>query len=59
MGQVRNSYKILVGKPEVKDHLKVLGIDGKITLKWILGKRDGKVWTGCIWLRIGSSGGTL
>jgi len=24
------------------------GVDGKITLEWILGKLGGKVWTGCM-----------
>jgi hypothetical protein len=36
--------------------LRDLGIDGKIILEWILGKLDGKVLTGCIWLRMGTSG---
>jgi hypothetical protein len=26
-------------------------------LERISGKQDGKMWTGCIWLRIGSNGG--
>jgi hypothetical protein len=36
-----------------------LGIDGKIILDWISDKQGGKVWTGCIWFRIGASGGLL
>jgi len=36
-----------------------LGTNGKIILEWILGKQGGKVWTGCTWLRIGTSGGLL
>jgi hypothetical protein len=36
-----------------------LGIDGKIILKWILEKQVGKLWTGFIWLRIGTCGGLL
>jgi hypothetical protein len=36
--------------------LEDLGKDEKIILDWILGKLGGKVWTGCIWLRIGTSG---
>jgi hypothetical protein len=35
IGEVRGAYNILVGKPEGKEDL---GIDGKITLRWILGK---------------------
>jgi hypothetical protein len=36
-----------------------LSLDGKITLEWISGKYSGKIWTGCTWLRIGTSGGLL
>jgi len=39
--------------------LEDVGVDGKIILEWILGKQGGKVWTGFIWLRIGSIGGSL
>jgi hypothetical protein len=38
-----------------RDHLEDLGVDGKIILERILQKWDGKVWTGCIRLRIGTS----
>ena len=34
----RNVYLVLVGKPEVKNHLKALGVDGRIILKSILNK---------------------
>jgi hypothetical protein len=40
------------------DHSEDLGVDEKIILEWILGKYDGKVWTGFLWLRIGTSGGS-
>jgi len=33
--------------------------DGKITLQWILGKKGGRLWTGFIWLRTGTSSGPL
>jgi hypothetical protein len=56
---VRNAYKIVVGKPEGKDHSEDLGVDGRIILEWILGKYVGKVCTGCIWSRVGASGGLL
>jgi len=31
-------------------------VDLSIILEWILGKQGGKMWTGVIWLRLGSSG---
>jgi len=34
----RNEYRVLAGKPEAKDHLEDLGVDGKMTLNWILRK---------------------
>jgi hypothetical protein len=42
-------------------HMEDLGVNGKIILQvdWILGKDGGKVWTGSIWLRIGTSGRLL
>jgi hypothetical protein len=51
---MRNEYNIL--KP---DHLEDLGVDRKIILERILVKYSGKVWTGCIWLGIGTRGGIL
>jgi hypothetical protein len=47
MGEI-NSYKILVRTPEGKRSHGRSGIDGRIILEWILGKQDGKVWTGFI-----------
>jgi hypothetical protein len=32
----RNLYKIFVGNPEEKKHLKDVGVDGRIILNWIL-----------------------
>jgi hypothetical protein len=43
--------------PKEKDHLKVLGVDGRMGSKWTLGGLDGRVWSGFIWLRIGTFGG--
>jgi hypothetical protein len=56
MGEIRNAYSILVN-PKGRGHSEDLGVDGKIILEWILGKQVGKLWTGCIWLRVGLSGG--
>jgi len=47
MGEMRSSYDILVGKPE-GDHSENLGVSGKIISEWILGKKNGRVLTGCI-----------
>jgi len=33
---------------EGKDHSEDIGVDGKILLRWMFGKHDGKVWTGYI-----------
>jgi hypothetical protein len=57
MGEMRNT-KFLSENLKVRDHSEDLGLDGRI-LEWILGKQDGRVWTGCIWLRIGTSGGFM
>jgi len=35
------------------------GVDGRIILRWIFRKWDVGVWTGSIWLRIGTDGGHL
>jgi hypothetical protein len=58
MGDMK-AYRILAGKTHGKDHSEVLGADERIILEWISVGKDGKVWTGCIWNRIGTSGGLL
>jgi hypothetical protein len=59
MGEMRNEYKILVGKPEGKRPLGRARRRWKGNTRMILGKWGGKMWTGCLWLRIGTSGGPL
>jgi len=59
MGERRNAYRVLVGKPEGRDYLGDADIGGKIILKWTFGKWYVGVWTGSNWLRIGTGGGHL
>jgi hypothetical protein len=47
MDEMRNAYKILI-----RDHLEDLGIDGRTVLR----KQDERLWTGFMWLRIGTLG---
>ena len=58
MGERRGVYRVLVGKPEGKRLLGRPSVDGRI-LRWIFRKWDVGVWTGLIWLRIGTGGGHL
>jgi hypothetical protein len=57
--QLRNADKILVGKPEGKRPLGRHSIDGSIIIKLIFEKQVGEMWTGFIWLRIGTTDGLL
>jgi hypothetical protein len=41
MGEVRNVYRVLVGKPEGKGHLEDQGVDGRMGSKWTLGRLIG------------------
>jgi hypothetical protein len=45
MGEERNVYKVLMGKPEGKerDHLGDQGVDGRMGSEWILGRVSGGV----------------
>ena len=59
MGERGGACRILVGKPEGNIHLEDPGVDGRILLRWIFWKWDVGVWTGLIWLRIGTGDGHL
>jgi hypothetical protein len=45
---------VLVGSLRERDHLKGLGVDGRIVLKCISKKQDGRgvAWAGLIWHRL-------
>jgi hypothetical protein len=43
MGEGRNAYRVLVGKPEGKYHLEDQGVDGRMGLKWTLRRLVGGV----------------
>jgi hypothetical protein len=47
------------GNVKEKDHLGDLGVDGRIILIWIFRERDVGVWTGMLWLWIGTGDGLL
>jgi len=40
MEKSTDSYWVLVGKSEKRDHFEDLGVDGRIILKWIVKKMD-------------------
>jgi hypothetical protein len=54
MGRTEVCTGFLVVKSET-GHLEYLTVDGRIILKCILKRWDGREWTGVIWLRIGIS----
>jgi hypothetical protein len=59
MGEGRNVCRVLEGNPEGKNHLEVQGVDGRMGSKWTLGRLVRGVWSGFIWLRIGTAGELL
>jgi hypothetical protein len=48
-----------LGSPKARDHGEDLGVGGRITLRWSLGRFGSMGQTGFSWLRTGSSGGLL
>jgi len=59
MGEEREVYRVLVGKPEGKRPLGRLGVDGWIILGRISRRWDVVIWTGMGWPRIETGGGRL
>jgi hypothetical protein len=42
----RGTYRVLVGKPERRNHMEDPGVDGRIILKWISEVGWGMYWVG-------------
>jgi hypothetical protein len=42
MGKRRGAYRVLVGKPEGKEHLEDPSVDGRIIVRWVFKKWDGR-----------------
>ena len=59
MGKRRGGYRVLVGKPEGKNHLDNPGVEGRIILRWIFRQCDVRAWIGRSWLRTGTGGKQL
>jgi hypothetical protein len=59
MGQMINVYKLLLGKPDGKRLLGRPRGGWEDNIGMHLTEINGKVWIGCIWIRIGTSGGPL
>jgi hypothetical protein len=47
------------GGPKVRDHWVDLGVGGRMTLSWTVGRQGSMGRNGFSWLRIGFSGGLL
>jgi hypothetical protein len=59
MGEKRNVYRLLVVKPEGKRPLERPRRRWVDILRWILERWDGVMWTGLVWLWIGTGGELL
>jgi hypothetical protein len=59
MGEGRGVYRVLVGGPKVRNYWEDLGIGGRITLSWTLGRKGPMGRTGFGWLRKGFNSGLL
>jgi hypothetical protein len=55
----RNAFRLLVRKPEGKNHKEDQDVGGWIILGWILERWDGAMWTAMVRLRIGTGGELL
>jgi len=58
-GERKGVYRVLVGNLREREHLEEPGVDRRLILRWIFRTWDVGVWTGSMWLRIGTGGGRL
>jgi hypothetical protein len=61
MGEGRREVftRFWLGGPKARDPWEDLGVGGRITLRWTLGRQRSMGRTGFSWLRIGSTGGLV
>jgi len=59
LGEKKGADRVLVGNLREIDRLGDPDVGGRIILRWIFRKRCVGVWTGPIWLRLGTGGGRL
>jgi hypothetical protein len=59
MGEGRNVYRVLVGKPAGKRPLGIPRYRWEDGIKWTSGRLVGRIWSGFTWLRIGIIGKLL
>jgi hypothetical protein len=57
MGRTINAYKICRKTHRKEIILKSLGVDERMILKWMLKIKNGWIWPGFMWFRIGTSDG--
>jgi hypothetical protein len=56
MGDTRGAYRYLVERPGGKRPVERSRLKREDNIKMITKKWDGEVWTGLIWLRLGTDG---
>jgi hypothetical protein len=59
MWEKRNTYRLLEGKPDGKRPLGRPRHRWADNIRWILERWNGVMWTGLVWLRIGTGGELL